>query len=43
MAFGVECPVINQLQLDFCAFTCNLLGSNNHLRYVNRIACLAKK
>jgi hypothetical protein len=28
MALGTECPVINQLQLDFSAFTCNILGSN---------------
>jgi hypothetical protein len=28
MALGVECPVINQLRIDFGAFTCNLLGSD---------------
>jgi hypothetical protein len=28
MALGVECPVMNQLQLDFGAFTCNILGSD---------------
>jgi hypothetical protein len=28
MALGAECPVINQLRLDFGAFTCNLLGSD---------------
>jgi hypothetical protein len=27
MALGAECPVVNQLWLDFGAFTCNLLGS----------------
>jgi hypothetical protein len=28
MALGAQCPVINQLRLDFGAFTCNLLGSD---------------
>jgi hypothetical protein len=28
MALGVECPVINQLRLDFGAFTCKILGSD---------------
>jgi hypothetical protein len=28
MAVGAECPVINQLRLDFGAFTCVLLGSD---------------
>jgi hypothetical protein len=28
MALGAECPVINQLWLDFGAFTCNILGSD---------------
>jgi hypothetical protein len=28
MAPGAECPVINQLRLDFGAFTCNTLGSD---------------
>jgi hypothetical protein len=28
MALGAECPVINQLRLDFGAFTCNILGSD---------------
>jgi hypothetical protein len=27
MALAAECPVINQLRLDFGAFTCNILGS----------------
>jgi hypothetical protein len=26
MALGAECHVINQLRLDFGAFTCNILG-----------------
>jgi hypothetical protein len=29
MALGAECSVINQLQLDFGAFTCNILGSES--------------
>jgi hypothetical protein len=43
--WGVECPVINQLQLDFDAFTCNLLGSEyvRLLLYVIRTDCSAKK
>jgi hypothetical protein len=28
MALGAECPVINQLWLDFLAFTCILLGGD---------------
>jgi hypothetical protein len=28
MALGAQCPVINQLRLDFDAFTCNILGSD---------------
>jgi hypothetical protein len=28
MALGAECPVINQLRLDFSAFACNILGSD---------------
>jgi hypothetical protein len=28
MALWVECPVINELRLDFGAFTCNILSSN---------------
>jgi hypothetical protein len=28
MAPGAECPVINQLRLDFGAFTCNILGND---------------
>jgi hypothetical protein len=28
MALGAECPVINQLRLDFGAFTCNILGND---------------
>jgi hypothetical protein len=28
MANGAECPIINQLQLDFAAFTWNILGSD---------------
>jgi hypothetical protein len=46
MALGVECPVINQLQLDFGAFTCNLLGSDLYgfyLPYMNGNDCSAKK
>jgi hypothetical protein len=39
MVLGVECPVINQLWLDFGTFTCNSF----YLLYVNRIDCSAKK
>jgi hypothetical protein len=28
MALGAECPVINQLRLDFGAITCNIIGSD---------------
>jgi hypothetical protein len=28
MAVGAQCPVINQLWLDFSAHTCNILGSD---------------
>jgi hypothetical protein len=28
MALGAECPAINQLRLEFGAFTCNILGSD---------------
>jgi hypothetical protein len=28
VALGAQCPVINQLRLDFGAFTCNILGSD---------------
>jgi hypothetical protein len=28
MALGVECPVINQLRLDFGAVTFNIVGSD---------------
>jgi hypothetical protein len=28
MALGAQCHVMNQLRLDFGAFTCNILGSD---------------
>jgi hypothetical protein len=45
MTLRAECPVINQLRLDFGTFTCNILGSDFvdfYLRYVHRILSLAK-
>jgi hypothetical protein len=46
MALGAECHVINQLWLDFGAFTCNILGSDFvdfYLPYVHTIHFSAKK